>query len=308
MAADGVEISAIVACLKKRGFCILRNLFTADMIDSVKVRADQYLAKPAIAGAPGYWQVDHPKKLVHPFTMGGPTLDLMLNDRVIDIVEEVMDSECILAECILKLDKGVGYTYFPMHSDFSVGWAKSPTVSGGLTLAQLKKVVGVGAAIYLADTNTGAFSYCDSTHHLLSPKGQNLNAYSDKVRQMILARKVRCDGLKGDLVLFDDRGFHGPDQPSKTERLVILLDYFHVGELGRTQVSPMPIWSSDIAQLSAKQLRVAGVGADFMVPPGEYAHTRFKKNPWYQLITWLVSRAYFWQHFKFIIKRLLGRT
>lgn len=308
MAASDVEISGIVACLQERGFCILRNLFAAEVIDAVNERADRYLAKPAIAGAPGYWQVDHPKKLVHPFTLGGPTLNLLLDDRVIDIVEEVMDSECILAECMLKLDKGVGYTYFPMHSDFSVGWAKSPAVSNGLTLAQLKKVVGVGAAIYLGDTSTGAFSYCDGTHHLLSPNGQNLSAYSDAARDLILARKVRCDGLKGDLVIFDDRGFHGPDQPSDTERLVILLDYFHVGELGRMQVSPMPIWSSDIAQLSEKQLRVAGVGADFMVPPSEYAHTRFQHNPWYRPIAWLVSRAYSWQHLKFVIKRLLGRA
>ncbi len=308
MATGNIEISSIVDCFKKRGFCILRNLFTSDVIDSVCVRAERYLAKPTIAGAPGYWQVDHPKKLVHPFTLGGPTLGLILNERVIEIVEEAMDSECILAECMLKFDKGVGYTYFPMHSDFSIGWSKSSAASGGLTLAQLKKVVGIGAAIYLADTNTGAFSYCDSTHKFLAPKGQNLNAYNNEEQQLILSRKVRCDGLKGDLVLFDDRGFHGPDQPSNTERLAILLDYFHVGELGRTQVSPMPIWSSDIAHLSEKQLRVAGVGADFMVPPSEYAHTRFQKNPWYPLIAWLVSRAYFWQHFKSTIKHLFKRT
>ena len=308
MATGDVEVSSIVACLKKRGFCVLRNLFTADVIDSVNARADQYLGKPAIAGAPGYWQVDHPKKLVHPFTLGGPTLDLMLDDRVINIVEEVMDSECVLAECMLKLDKGVGYTYFPMHSDFSIGWAKSPAVSDGLTLDQLKKVVGIGAVIYLAETNTGAFSYCDSTHKLLSPKGQNLNAYSEEERQLILARKVRCDGLKGDLVLFDDRGFHGPDQPSNIERLVILLDYFNAGELGHTQVSPMPIWSSDIAKLSEKQLRVAGVGANFMVAPNKYTHTRFQNNLWYRPLAWLVSRAYFWQHFKSTIKHLFKRT
>ena len=57
---------------------------------------------------------------------------------------------------------------------------------------------------------------------------------------------MRCDGQAGDLVLFDDRGFHGPDQPTNADRTVILLDYYRVDTLGRVQVS-MPIWSSDIA-------------------------------------------------------------
>jgi hypothetical protein len=305
--ASGLDNKKIVDCMLKRGFCILRGLFTDDLLDKISDRTDIYLSAPSIAGAPGYWKVDHPKKLVNPFVLGGPALDLLLDERVIDIIEQSMASECILAETILKVDKASSYSYFPLHSDFAVGWAKSDKVPRKLNADDLRQIVGIGGAVYFHDTSDGAFCYCDATHQFMSPHGQQLTQYSSQEQQAILSRKVRCDGRKGDLVLFDDRGFHGPDQPSRADRTVILLDYFRVETIGRLQVSPMPIWSSDIGKLSDKQLRVAGVGADFMVDPSEYAHTRFRRNSFYKLIAWAVTKSYLFDHFKNLIKALLGR-
>lgn len=307
-ASERLNINPIVECIHQRGFCIIRGLFSEKKLNSVLTLAKKYFSTPAIAGAPGYWKVDHPKKLIHPFTLGGEALDLVLDERVIDIVEALMGEECILAETMLKFDKKSRYAYFPLHSDFAVGWSKSGDHQSTLDIKALKKVVGIGGALYLHDTVEGAFRYCDSTHHILSPRGQKFHSYPKEEQDAMLARSVCCEGLRGDLVLFDDRGFHGPSQPAQENRTVILLDYFNVNILGRTQVAPMPIWSTDIASLTDKQLRVAGVGANFMVSPMNYAHTRFQHNKLHKPLAWVIDHAYITQHFKNLVKHFLKRT
>ena len=293
-AAKGFDQNAVVACLRDRGFCVISNLFTEHLMDQVVARADWYLSRPAIAGAPGYWKKDYPKKFVNPFTLGGPTLDVLLDERVIDITENIMGSECILAETMLKFDIATNYTYFPLHTDFAEGGKHRQNLSAN----DLCEVVGIGGALYLHDTEEGAFAYCDGTHLLMSPKGQSLASYSKTEQSIINARKIVCAGLRGDLVLFDDRGFHGPDQPSKVNRTVILVDYFRVDTIGRLQVSPMPIWSTDIAKLSPKQARVAGVGADYMVDPIEYTHTEFRKTLNYRVMSYMIKFSFISTHLR----------
>jgi hypothetical protein len=251
--------------------------------------------------------VDFPKKLVNPFQVGGPIVPMLLDHTVIDIMERYMDSECILAETTIKLDAGVNYEYFPIHSDFAVGWKKRGDQNFSLSEEGMRDPVGVGAAIYLHDTQEGAFTFCEGTHHLHSPHGQKLASYPAEMRESILSMRVRCDGLRGDLVMFDDRGFHGPDQPSKSDRLVILLDYFRVRTFGQTQVTPQAVWTSDLGGLSTTQLRVLGVGADFMVAPIDYTKTRYKYSRMYGLVCSLIDKTYLVTHMKQKLKRSLGR-
>lgn len=297
-AAKEFDQNAVVACLRDRGFCIIRGLFSEDLIDQVVARADWYLSRPAIAGAPGYWKKDYPKKLVNPFTLGGPTLDVLLDERVIDITENIMGSECILAETMLKFDMATNYAYFPLHTDFAEGGKHKQSLSAD----EIYEVVGIGGALYLHDTEEGAFAFCDGTHLLMAPKGQDLSSYSKTEQAIISARKTVCAGRRGDLVLFDDRGFHGPDQPSKVNRTVILVDYYRVDTLGRLQVSPMPIWSTDIAKLSPKQARVAGIGADYMVDPIEYNGTGFRKTLNYRVMSTMIKLAFISIHLRNMLR------
>ena len=292
-------------CLAERGFIVLRNCFSETDVDEVVRRTTKLFERPAIAGATGYWKFDHPKKVLDPFVVGGPAVRMMLNETIIEITEAFMDSECILAEVILKLDKGVGYPYFPLHTDFAVGWKKDASMDKGLTAEQLETPVGVCAAIYLRDTSEGAFAYCDGTHKFVAFDGPNITDYDTEIRRQLLARKVRCEGRKGDVVLFDDRGFHGPDQPSRTDRWVILLDYYRVNTFGRTQVTPFPVWTCDLGGLSEKQMRVLGVGADFMVSPQDVSKTRFKSNALYPVLAKIIDNAYLVDHMKQKIKRML---
>jgi hypothetical protein len=298
------ELSAAAQALRSSGYCILRGLFPPNLVSDVEGRARQLLESPAVAGVPGYSKVDYPKRIANPFVLGGAALDFMLDERVVNLVESVMDGECVLAEATLKHDKGVGYEYFPLHADFSVGWKKNVKDPVTLSKEDLQIPIGIGGAFYLHDTDEGAFTYCEGSHLLGAPYGQNLKAYPAEIAADIRQSRVRCDGRAGDLVLFDDRGFHGPDQPSRKDRLVILLDYYRIKTFGYRQVSPMPIWSSDLGRLNEKQLRVAGAGADYMVPYGEYTGTRFKKAWSYPLVTFLIRNA-FLTHY---IRRRLSRS
>jgi hypothetical protein len=294
--------------LEERGFAVLRNLFSPEAIAEANRRIEQVAARPAIAGTFGYAKVDHPKRMFSPFLAGGPLVGIVLDERIIDIVEGVMDSPCILAESNVKIDEGVNYTYFPLHADFSAGWSKSRASDFRLSAEALELPIGIGGAIYLHDTTEGAFSYCEGTHRMMAPKGQALAVYPADEQRAIRAKKVRIDGRAGDFVLFDDRGFHGPDQPSRVQRTVILVDYFRVATFGYTQVSPMPVWTNDLGGLSAKQMRVLGAGAGYMVPPADYTSTRFKKSWAYPVAKRLIENAYLWQHFKQRIKAAIRRS
>ncbi|MSP67510.1 MAG: hypothetical protein EXQ96_05345 [Alphaproteobacteria bacterium] len=301
------DIAAVGAALAADGVVLLRNLFAQATVAEVVRRAEEWLALPAVAGVPGYAKVDAPKRLLNPCLLGGPALDLLADERVIDAIEAHMGSECVLAETTLKRDAGVGYVYFPLHSDFAVGWAKSADATDRLTLAQLREPVGVGGVIYLHDTTEGGFCYCIGSHKLLSPHGQDLTRYPAAERAAIEATLVRLDGRAGDLVLFDDRGFHGPDQPSRVERTVILLDYYRVATFGRVQVSPLPLWSTDLARLTPRQLAVLGVGADFWVSPMAYTATRFRRSAAYGLTRLIIENSYLLNHAKAKLKALIGR-
>jgi len=301
------DANAVAAALGADGAVVIRGLFSPASFAEVVRRAEEWLAAPAIAGVPGYAKVDAPKRLLNPCLLGGPVYELLVDERVIDAVEAYMGSECVLAETTLKRDAGVGYVYFPLHADFAVGWAKSADATERLTLEQLREPIGVGGAIYLHDTSEGAFSYCVGSHRLLAPHGQDLARYPKAEREAILGTLLRIDGRAGDLVLFDDRGFHGPAQPSWSERTVILLDYYRVATFGRIQVSPMPIWSSDLASLSRRQLQVLGAGATSWVSPMTYTATRFRRSSGYGIARAIIENSYLWAHAKAKLKALLGR-
>lgn len=293
--------------LNERGFAVLRGLFAPEDVAAVLDRVRQHTALPAMAGVPGYNKVDHPKRLLSPYAVGGKTVDFILDERVIDLVEAHMVSECVLAEANVKVDEGVGYVYFDLHADFHVGWRKGGSTTFELTSEAIELPIGIGGAIYLEDTTEGAFSYCDGTHTMKAPRGPDFADYPPEERKELLERLVRIDGQAGDFVLFDDRGFHGPDQPSRVQRTVILVDYYRVDTFGRTMVSPQAVWTTDIGRMTPKQLRVMGAGADFMIPPDKYMSTRFRRNPMYRVATRLVENAYLWSHFKGRLKARLRR-
>ena len=300
------DIQEVVKLLHEQGFVILRGVLPQSSIDKVIKRAADFLSQPSVAGVWGYFRADHQKKVLLPTFLGEPVYDLIANEQIIDLIEIYMGAECILAETNLKADRGMNYIYFPMHSDFSVGWRKTKQETSPVTSNLMQKPLGVGAAIYLHDTSEGAFTYCEGTHKLGSPYGQRLAEYPEDMQKDIIARKVRLDGKKGDIILFDDRGFHGPDHPSKKDRTVILVDYFRTDVFGYNQVTPLPIWSCDINSLSKKQLRVLGAaGATFTVPFDDYKWSKIRKTNSFRVIKFLVDNAFYLKHLRMKLRASL---
>ena len=189
----------------------------------------------------------HLKKLVNsPFLINKNILKVGLSKTITSIIESYMNSSCTLAEAFATLDKASSYAYFPLHSDFSEGWKKSNKMKKALTLKDLKNPIGVGGILYLHNTSNGCFKYSIASHKLLSPYGQKIKNYPNSLRKKILDSVEIIKGLQGDLILFDDRGFHGPDQPSSKDRRVIIFDYYRDKTFGSTVVEPHKVKINDL--------------------------------------------------------------
>ncbi len=306
--AGKATVGEIVACLKQRGYVIIRDAFNEESFNAVVDRIDELFENPSLAGNLGYFKVDHPKVVLTPTVIGWPVYELLANPLIVEISEKYLEHDCILAEANVKADKGVGYTYFPLHADFSDGWRKAAHLPVMIGAEEMKKPLGVGGAIYLHDTTEGAFCYCEGTHELGAPHGPNLASYPADEQKKIRSTLKRLDGLRGDVVLFDDRGFHGPDHPSKADRTVILLDYYRTDVFQNKQVTPMPIWSTDIGKMTSEQLRVMGAYSDHMLSPKEFKwNGRIKAARVFPLIKFLINNAFITTHVKNKIKSFLGR-
>lgn len=260
----------IVKCFDENGAVILRNFFDAEYLAEFIYKTEKYINTPSIAGSFGYYKKDYPKRFLDPFMIENFT-KICVNKRLIKIIETYMNSKCTLAETFIKLDKATTYNYFPLHSDFWPGMKKTSIQKLDITKEVMAYKLAVGGALYLRDTVDGAFRYCLGSHKFMAPKGSRLDDYTKEEKAHITKHNWRIEGLQGDLVLFDDRGFHGPDQPSKKDRLVVLMDWFNDSVWGESlQSAPFRVYTSDLANLSPDQMRVLGVGAAHLMSREQY--------------------------------------
>lgn len=299
------DVKKIKKALLEDGVVILRNFYDINIIEKLIFEWNKYFEKPAVNGVFGYSRTAHYRLSLNPFILGEPAIKILLDLRLIRIIEKCMDGDCILAEADAKKDKATNYNYFPLHSDFSIGWNKSEDIKKGLKKTDLNNVLGIGGILYLHNTSQGAFSYSLGSHKLKSSYGQKLNAYPNSIKDEIKNNVEVCSGIKGDLVLFDDRGFHGPALPSNKNRSVILMDFYNSNILGKKVVAPYQIWSTNISLLNKKQMRVLGCEAVSMVDVNNSIRTRFKRNILYNLMCIIINNAYLFDNLKANIKKFL---
>lgn len=296
----------ICGALRETGVVVLRNLFDVADLDFLIDNASKRLGSPNIAGAMGYYKVDHPKRGLDPFQIGGGAVRICLDERLIELVEGYMESECILSEAHIKFDRSTSYIYFPIHSDYAAGTKRHARSDVSVTAAMMEAPLGVGAALYMHDCSEGAFCYSFQSHKLGSPHGQNLVDYPDKLRELVLSKTRRIDGMRGDLVLFDDRGFHGPAQPSKADRTVLLLDWINVNVWGAPyQVHPFSVLTTDFGKLSEKQRLVAGIDAIPLAPLEDYHfYQRFKNSkPFaFRMASFIINNAFLLDHLRKVVR------
>ena len=307
---QGYSREAAIRYLDHHGFVVLRNLFAPETLDYVVRRSNEVLAKPSIAGSFGYYKKDYHKRLFEPLLFGGPTVELIVNQEALALIETYLDGESIIAELYLKHDGGTNESYFGLHCDFWEGFSNHDRASVTLSLEDLKKPLGTGALVYLHDTTDGAFCFCDASHKVAARHGSFLIDYPPDQRRAIAESLVRVDGRLGDLVLFDDRGFHGPDQPSRASRTVLVFDFYKVGVFGRDTKVAIPLFLNDLGNLDQHQLRVLGLGAGTMIPYEKFHIRRFDKSRTFPLMKTMLAASFHAKHMHAqlgrIKRRLLG--
>jgi hypothetical protein len=311
VSAPTYSAAAVVARMTETGVVVLRGLFSEAQIDELNAATQRRLETPSISGSVGYFKPDHPKKFVDPFSIGGVAVDIALDERLAEVVEAYMGSECVLSEATIKYDAPTSYEYFGLHSDYAIGTRRHADAETAVTAEMMEMPLGIGAAVYYHDCYEGAFSYSFGSHLVPKEHGQKLSAYSSDYQREIMAAWVRIEGRRGDVVVFDDRGFHGPTQPARASRLVMLLDWMNCAAWGgRVQVRPFPILTSDLGRLSARQFRLAGVGAQTMTTLDKYHlyYSFSQRRPMaHRLAASIVSNAYRIDHLKAVARAALKR-
>lgn len=299
------------AQMEDEGFIVLRNAASAETVRALTDRASQILTRPALGGSWGYYRKDIFKKMYDAFLLGRPAIDVVLNPFVIDFVQSYMGGKLILAEAFLKHDEGMNHLYFPLHSDFAIGWTQ-PLTDVVLKREDFDKVIAVGAMMYLSDTTEGAFLFAPGSHRSRSFDHAELSKMPADIRAAVKQSLLRIEGKAGDIVLFNDLGIHGPEQPVTTQRTVLIYDYYNCDVFGERTKSGMPAYINDLAGLSQEQLRILGLGADIMIPTDAYHVRGFDRHASYRLMRKVYEGLFGTYKAQFRakqrIKRLLGRA
>lgn len=259
------------AHLQTEGFVVLRNAFSVDLLENVKQSVSKVLSQPALGGSIGYYMKDPHKKMYDALLVGRSAVRMIANEKIIETIQAYLGGEVLLTEAFLKNDLGTNEVYFPYHSH----------TGADLNLNDNKLPFGCGTMIYLHDTNEGAFCYSPGTHSLRSPHGSNPYEYPDAMKNQILSNMKRVSGKAGDIVIFDESGFHGPEQPVQQPRTAFLFGY-QLKSLSENRVrNPAPVVLTDLQGLTSTQLDALGMNSGSRNQYFDYHIRSFDKSNTY---------------------------
>ena len=286
--------------LREHGFVVIRGVGSPEQIKYLDAATKDIISKPAIGGSIGFYMKDPYKKVYDALMFGRDCIDIVVDNRIIDIVESYTNDDCLLSEIFMKHDLGADEVYFPYHAH-----------TGSDRVVNTEGPFGVGAIYYCHDTDEGAFCYSPGTHIMEFPHGPDPHKYPKEMKSAILSGMRRVAGRAGDIVLFDERGFHGPEQPTEMPRTVLIYGYQRKTTFGNTLRSPIPVLLNDLGHLSAKQLQVLGLGADSRKDLKSYHIYGFSHSRHYPPLARRFERMFErdrkWAKRKKLIKSLLGR-
>lgn len=295
------DTSDILRYLQENGVVVVRGAVTPEQIESLDKATKDIISRPAISGSIGYYQKDPYKKIYDALLMGCDAVDVVVSERVVALCEAYMNDECLISEIFMKHDLGMEEVYFPYHAHNG----HERIDNGG------RSIFGVGAIYYAHDTDEGAFCYSLGTQKLEFPHGEALMDYPKEMRDEILRGMCRIGGKAGDIVLFDERGFHGPEQPTTKSRTVLIYGYQAKRAFGNTLRSPIPVLLNDLGHLSPKQLNVLGLGASSRKDIRRYHIHGFERTRHYPVLARKLDKMFErdrkWAKRRKIIKSLLGR-
>ena len=86
----------------------------------------------------------------------------------------------------------------------------------------------------------------------------------------------RVVGKKGDIVIFNEAGYHGPEQPVSKSRTVILSNYQAKEMSGNKMKTDIPVLMSSLGNLDSEQMEALGYGSGYRGRFNSY-HMRKRK-------------------------------
>ncbi|MCB9990606.1 MAG: phytanoyl-CoA dioxygenase family protein [Rhodospirillales bacterium] len=290
-------VAAAVECLREQGVVCLRGITDPAAMEKVTDAVSSVLENPAMLGSTGYYMKDCHKKLHEAFLTSGDVMPLLLDERIIDVCETYMGEDVLLQEMLVKNDLGDNELYFPVHAH-----------TGSYRTEKNPGPFSVGIMLYTHDTSAGAFCYAPGTHLWDIPYGADPADYPADMQEQIKTSMQRISGLKGDIVLFDHRGFHGPEQPVKVPRIVFLGGFHSAKSHAYKMKAPTAAYIHDLARLSEKQQRVIGLKSTGVLIPKEKMHyfSFNRANPrTYALMRLVAETSFFMTRGKWRAKRIV---
>lgn len=293
------DVESGIESLKTNGITCLRGFPNPSDLDTLVRKTQDMLAAPAIYGTQGFYQKDRHKKIYEAFLLGEEALRILLDKRLLDIVEGYLQSDILIQEMIVKHDLGDNELYFPIHTH--TGSYRTKTSPGPFS---------VGIMLYTHDTEEGAFCFSPGTQNWDSVHGSDPSNYPKEMQDQIFQNMIRVAGKRGDIVLFDHRAFHGPQQPVTTPRTVFLGGFHNAEDHGGKTKCPVAVYSTHLRVLSERQKRVLGISSAGSVLEAEEMHYNSfaRENPTaYKLAHMIVSASYSAKNLKGLLKRLIRR-
>lgn len=246
---DAVDLNFELEAIKKledNGVVIITNLLKKNIVDEILFDAQKVLNKPSSRGSFGYIAKDPFKKMYDGFLFSKHIVNAVAHPKIISIIESYLQGNVVMNECMLKNDLGSNLTYFPYHRH-----------TGQDLINITNNKFGCGVIYYLHDTSEGAFCYVPGSHKTLI-KNEISELHQDPEKDQIMKSLCRMDGLKGSLVIFNEAGWHGPEQPVRTPRTVVLSGY-QLKDLSENKTrTEIPILISNIQSMSNIQKNAVG--------------------------------------------------
>ncbi len=293
------DIESGLQSLNDNGITCIRGFPNADALERLITKTNKMLETPSIYGSQGYYQKDRHKKIYEAFLLGEDAHEILLDERILDIVEGYLGTQSLIQEMIVKNDLGDNELYFPMHAH-----------TGSYRVTKNDGPFSVGIMLYTHDTEEGAFCYSPGTHNWNFPHGSDPYKYPKDMQKEIFDNMILVAGKKGDIVLFDHRGFHGPQQPVTKPRTVFLGGFHNAFDHGNKTKCPVAVYTTDLRNLNERQKNVLGLSSQGAIISAEELHyNTFKRdNPLaYKLADKAVKSYFKAQTFKGKIKKLLKK-
>ena len=175
-------------------------------------------------------------------------------------------------------------------------------------MGDINKPFGCAAMIYLHDTDTGAFCYSIGSHKLnISKRGEPALISQSIKKKELLDNLHKIIGKAGDYIIFDERGYHGPEQPVKIPRTVILFGFQAITYTDNKSRTAIPVIISDLINLTKRQLKVAGLGGGTRASYSDYHLRKPTTYKPFKAVGAFIQIIVFFSRIKVKIKSILSK-